>query len=892
MIESRPFRVLGLSADAGEAEIRKAYAQRLKTTHPEDNPEGFKELRSAYEMALQEVRYRAQYGDADEALVDGSGEPSPEEDASAPGAPAASGAVESDPSPGARDAAPRDPPSEEDAHAAVCNRLGAALQSGANADELHAALDAVLASPMLANVDVYNRTESWLIHLLANSAPASYPLLDRAISHFQWHHQVGDHRNWGPAAILTLRERIPREKVSADFLKRVRDRRHEFHRAYKETMRSPADRGWLSRVWSLRRHDLVDRFLTHIERRAPLAIEALDADAVYWWRNRKRGPLRWLLAFGHLSQYGLYVAMIVAGGYLVLVGLDAFKPTEQAAATWLRTRAECERAMANIESGRSNREIDTAIAAAERICRRELAAAPDSLVLSQHVGLIALAAGRPEEALERFDSILALSPNDPYALFGKGLAASDTALLGEAVKRAPEVTTYFLAFPVRIPVATPMTGELKSRWEKRLKPTFDTQAEKISGPSDPEMQDLLKHFSLRRTPVGEAVLDCVVGADGGVSDCVIVKETPFNKGVGEFALRMAMASKFKPAKLKGEAVDRVPVNYTITLIDGSKGAAPIPRAPSAGDYVQVLEDELRSKTPDRIVVTPSGPSSAPAAPPPPARVLTKEGKRIAARSECETAMQGLKTVGTAQRLGEAMARADKLCQRELQLAPDSLVLTQHVAVIQLLAGRSADAIAQFDAILALSPNDPYALYGRQLAVLASGAAADTGTMAEAVKRDPKVEEFYSEYQIGAPDVTPLEEAPKSRLQKRPMPEIDTQIKKLSGISDAETMDLLMHFGVRETPVGKAVLECLAGADGGISDCVIIEEAPLNRGMGEFAIRMAMASKFEPAKLNGATVDRVPFKYTITLVDPAVDEAQKAAEAQKADHTQKTDQTQK
>ena len=50
------FHVLGIQETSDEAVIKSAYLRLLKTTNPEDDPDGFKRLREAYEGAIAYAR--------------------------------------------------------------------------------------------------------------------------------------------------------------------------------------------------------------------------------------------------------------------------------------------------------------------------------------------------------------------------------------------------------------------------------------------------------------------------------------------------------------------------------------------------------------------------------------------------------------------------------------------------------------------------------------------------------------------------------------------------------------------------------------------------------------------------------------------------------------------
>lgn len=61
---SWPWSQLGLPGPSGLSEIRHAYAEKLKTTHPEEDPEGFQRLHSAYQLASRMARQQKRRAEA------------------------------------------------------------------------------------------------------------------------------------------------------------------------------------------------------------------------------------------------------------------------------------------------------------------------------------------------------------------------------------------------------------------------------------------------------------------------------------------------------------------------------------------------------------------------------------------------------------------------------------------------------------------------------------------------------------------------------------------------------------------------------------------------------------------------------------------------------------
>ncbi|MDO7841679.1 hypothetical protein [Sphingomonas immobilis] len=246
------WEILGLPAGSDRAAIRRGYAKKLRETHPEDDPEGFKELRAAYEMALAYADGRVFAGDENEdgaagfTMIVTEGELATMLDAHAPEPERPTFATESSGPEPEIDALL----AEREADIAALNDLLGKLDAGlrgpwAGDDRvLVATFEQVMRANAMGEISVRDDVEHWIAHLIATTIPRSDAILAQAARAFGW---VQDRQSGLSPAVARAIERLDEWAVIENL---GRDS-HPLHPAW-NTLTRPAGAYWSWRIDAFR----------------------------------------------------------------------------------------------------------------------------------------------------------------------------------------------------------------------------------------------------------------------------------------------------------------------------------------------------------------------------------------------------------------------------------------------------------------------------------------------------------------------------------------------------------------------------------------------------------------------------------------------------------------
>jgi len=94
-----------------------------------------------------------------------------------------------------------------------------------------------------------------------------------------------------------------------------------------------------------------------------------------------------------------------------------------------------------------------------------------------------------------------------------------------------------------------------------------TNADWIRKPTGEDFARLYPEAAQRKNVPGRATIECKVQADGGLTGCQAIEESPAGEGFGPAALKMASRFKMRPLTKDGHAVEggtiRIPIQFVL-----------------------------------------------------------------------------------------------------------------------------------------------------------------------------------------------------------------------------------------------------------------------------------------------------------------------------------------